>query len=128
MKRTVTIRFLFAILLVIVILILCWIYVIEARELKQEKNSDSVKTNIEQTSQEENLQNDSAEILAKDVLYILKLEQERVVIYHANSGEIYDKTDITTDVIPENILQELSKGIPVYSLKELYDFLENYSS
>ena len=127
MKKTVNIRFLLELLLGIVILVLLVIFFWEAYELKKNEKDSQKQFNAQNIASEKS-ENRSEETLATDALYLLKLEQDNVVIYHASNGEVYDKTDISVEALPEDLMQKLQQGIPVYSLKELYDFLENYSS
>lgn len=61
--------------------------------------------------------------------YIAKIdEQGKIVICIAESGEIYTDTDIYYHKLPTDIQQQIQKGKYMTGLREVYDFLENYSS
>ena len=60
--------------------------------------------------------------------YLLKEEEGFVVVYRAESGELYERTGIALDSLPEELQKEVAVGKPVRDNMELYGFLENYSS
>lgn len=64
-----------------------------------------------------------------DTGYQVKLDQQgNIVIHYAESGEIYTETDISYSSLPTKIQAQVDEGIKLYGLKEVFDFLENYSS
>lgn len=64
-----------------------------------------------------------------DWKYMAKVDnQGKIVICVAESGEIYTDTDIYYHKLPSNIQEEIQKGKYMNGLREVYDFLENYSS
>ena len=71
---------------------------------------------------------DSTEPAAEHkVMYRLKAEYGCVSIYKADGG-LYDKTDIQMSFLPQSVQIEIINIKDLYSDKELYDFLETYSS
>ena len=49
-------------------------------------------------------------------------------IGHVTDHELYEKTGIPVESLPEEVQKELSEGKTVKDNMELYGFLENYSS
>lgn len=61
--------------------------------------------------------------------YVAKIDdQGKIVICVAESGEIYTDTDIYYHKLPEDIQEQIQNGKYMNGLREVYDFLENYSS
>lgn len=61
--------------------------------------------------------------------YILKAEQDnRIGVYEGANSELFMLTDIYMDNLPEEMQTKCKEGYGVKEVKELYDFLENYSS
>ncbi len=59
--------------------------------------------------------------------YLCEL-QGYVVVYLGDHETIYEMTEIPLAVLPENVRAEIEAGKFVETAKELYGFLENYSS
>lgn len=60
--------------------------------------------------------------------YYLVEEDGRVTIYRIEGRTLFEYTGITVESLPEELQGEISHGKRVSGEKELYDFLENYSS
>lgn len=61
--------------------------------------------------------------------YIAKTNAEgKIVIYAAKNGELYTDTDIYYNKLPEDMQKQIQEGKYMNGLREVYDFLENYSS
>lgn len=60
--------------------------------------------------------------------YYLVEEDGRVTIYRIEGQTLFEYTGITVDSLPEELQGEIAHGKRVSGEKELYDFLENYSS
>lgn len=58
----------------------------------------------------------------------IAIEEDYLVVYKTTDTEAYFYTDICTTSLPEEVLETISRGITFSTEKELYDFLENYSS
>jgi len=61
-------------------------------------------------------------------LYYLTEDSGYVSIYETDKNTIYEYTDIPLQELPLELQKELKAGIGIASERELYDFLENYSS
>ena len=59
--------------------------------------------------------------------YLCEL-QGYVVVYLSDHETIYEMTEIPLDTLPENVRAEVEAGKYVETARELYGFLENYSS
>lgn len=55
-------------------------------------------------------------------------ENNYVVIYNARQNTIYDYTSLNCKLLPEELQKQLKTGIFFETIKELYEFLETYSS
>ncbi len=51
-----------------------------------------------------------------------------VVVYLSDKETIYEFTEIPVNDLPEEVKQEVAEGKHISTVKELYAFLENYSS
>ena len=61
--------------------------------------------------------------------YILNSEEDgKIGVYEGASNELFMLTDIYMDNLPEEMQTKCKEGYGVKEVKELYDFLENYSS
>ncbi|MDD6235032.1 MAG: hypothetical protein PUB17_07645 [Lachnospiraceae bacterium] len=63
----------------------------------------------------------------RKIMYHLKAEYGYVSIYKAD-GKLYDNTDIRMSFLPQSVQIEIINVKDLYSDKELYEFLETYSS
>lgn len=64
----------------------------------------------------------------EEVQYKALLENGYVTIYSSDDDVIYDYTDIALEDLPDEIKYALKKGIIFNGERELYEFLETYSS
>lgn len=60
--------------------------------------------------------------------YYLCALQGYVVVYLGDHETIYEMTEIQLDTLPDNVRSEVESGKYVETARELYGFLENYSS
>ena len=72
----------------------------------------------------EKVENPDAE---KEGFYLCEL-QGFVCVYLSDRSTIYELTEIPVTDLPEEVQQEVAEGKYVRTVKELYAFLENYSS
>ena len=64
-----------------------------------------------------------------ELAYEAKVDsQGKIVIYVSETGAIYTDTDIYYDQLPVEMKERIEKGEKMQGLREVYDFLENYSS
>ena len=64
----------------------------------------------------------------KDSGYYLKEKNGYIVVYLADGETFYESTGILAESLPEELREEVSRGKYMETTKELYGFLENYSS
>ena len=60
--------------------------------------------------------------------YYIKGSDGYVTVYLADGETVYEYTSIPMGELPESIQAELQDGKKVYSIRQVYGFLENYSS
>ncbi len=60
--------------------------------------------------------------------YMVLLENDTVVVYEIVDWKKYLTTDITKERLPEDVVEDLRAGMDFSSEKDLFAFLENYSS
>ena len=65
---------------------------------------------------------------SEEKAYFLKEEDGLVVVYEEDGQTVYEKTGIAVDSLPEDLQEELKAGKRVKNNRELYSFLENFSS
>lgn len=60
--------------------------------------------------------------------YMIVEEEGYLLVYMKDLKTVYMYTDIQLSGLPYSLQKEIRMGKPFSDLKELYDFLENYSS
>ena len=60
--------------------------------------------------------------------YMVLLENDTVVVYEIVDWKKYLTTDIAKERLPEDVVEDLRDGMDFSSEKDLFAFLENYSS
>lgn len=65
--------------------------------------------------------------LKEDCYYLMEVNGY-IVVYLSDKKTPYEYTDILYDELPEKLRDEIRNGKYIESTKELYGFLENYSS
>ena len=63
-----------------------------------------------------------------EYVYYLAEESGYVIIYQSDRQSVYEYTTIPVSDLPQEIQEELRAGKGVPGERELYEFLENYSS
>ena len=117
MKRQISI----SILLAILVIALTWLYIRFYNDTQLHDNGVLTKENTQENSREI-----SQEYVA--FAYYIKDDHGRLVVYEAETQQIYAQTGIETDTLPLEIQSNLSTGIFFQSEEDLYNFLESYSS
>lgn len=64
----------------------------------------------------------------KEVKYWGYIENGYVSIYLDDNETIYDYTDISANILPNNLRNQFENGKKFYGIEELYEFLETYST
>ena len=65
---------------------------------------------------------------ALDDFYWIEEEDGLIVVYYADKETIFDTTSISVKDLPITVQMEINNGKRVHNLKQVYGFLENYSS
>jgi len=60
--------------------------------------------------------------------YFVKLNRGQITVYYSDRKTVYEYSDIDINQLPENLQIEIINGKEMKDEKELYDFLENYST
>lgn len=60
--------------------------------------------------------------------YIMKYENNHIIVYEADGVTIFEETDIDQSHLSEQMLETLEEGIPVSNEESLYSLLESFSS
>lgn len=68
------------------------------------------------------------ELTDLDEYYFMKESNGYVTVYYADEETVYEYTSIPVEELPEGIQNELKKGKRVNTVRQIYGFLENYSS
>ena len=63
-----------------------------------------------------------------EICYYIKDSEGYVTVYESDQKTVYEYTSILVSDLPEHIQEDLKDGIKVTSLRQVYGFLENYSS
>ncbi|MCI9682584.1 MAG: hypothetical protein HFI26_14530 [Lachnospiraceae bacterium] len=101
----------------------------EEQRLEQEEQKEYKENPLKDTETARRQVSARADrVLAEACQYYLVEEQGRVNIYLSDRETVYEYTDITMDMLPEELQQEITAGKGLSGERELYDFLENYSS
>jgi len=63
-----------------------------------------------------------------EVCYYIKEHEGYVTVFEGDLTTVYEYTTIRVVDLPEEVQEDLKKGIKLTSLGQVYGFLENYSS
>ena len=62
------------------------------------------------------------------IIYYIKAVNHELVVYRSDQEEAYMPTDLTLEMLPENVQQDIINIKCFNDIREVYDFLESYSS
>ncbi len=65
---------------------------------------------------------------SSEEVYYLKEQDGYVIVCLPDRSTVYETTSISVELLPESVKKEILQGKYVGSRRELYGFLENYSS
>ncbi len=65
--------------------------------------------------------------VSEECYYILNTDGY-VTVYLSDKINLFENTSIRVDEFPPDVQEQLQSGIKVYSIGDVYSFLENYSS
>lgn len=89
---------------------------------------DSQEVKERESKEEQNLQMVSSVEESGYGKYYLKEEKGYVVVYKQDKTTVFETTEILISFLPTSLQEEIRKGKYIKTEKELYSFLENYSS
>jgi len=118
MKRQVSV----SIFLAILVIVLAWFYIKFNNETNPKESDISTENTI---SKEESITISQEYITCK---YYIKEEAGRLVVYDAKTQALFMETGIEMHSLPEEIQEKIKSYIFFETERELYDFLESYSS
>lgn len=84
----------------------------------------------EQEEEKENTVETDAKVSAsvKDYDYRLGLMDDQIVVYRGDENQIYEYTNLILQHLPYEEQRKILLGQGLYTERELYEFLETYSS
>lgn len=59
--------------------------------------------------------------------YHIKIENDKVIVL-LDDGTVYETTEISKDTLPSSVQEQIARGYVIKTSRELYSFLENFSS
>ena len=62
------------------------------------------------------------------IIYYIKAVNHELIVYRSDMNEAYMPTDLTLEMLPENVQQEIIETKCFNDIRDVYDFLESYSS
>lgn len=62
------------------------------------------------------------------IIYYIKAVNHELIVYRSDLNEAYMPTDLTLEMLPENVQQEIIETKCFNDIRDVYDFLESYSS
>lgn len=66
--------------------------------------------------------------IQKNYAYLIRVDEGRLVVYESDGETIYLETNIRYADLDDEMQKKAEEGIPFENARELYEFLENYSS
>lgn len=70
----------------------------------------------------------SSNKVEEECRYIMKYEDNHIIVYEADGVTIFEETDIDQSHLSEQMLENLKEGLPVSDEESLYSLLESFSS
>ena len=101
-------------------------YVVDRHEAQVKAEQEQEREQIPEAPKEELVTTKGT--AQKNEGYYLCALQGYVVVYLGDHETIYEMTEIPLDTLPDNVRSEVESGKYVETARELYGFLENYSS
>ena len=62
------------------------------------------------------------------IIYYIKAVNHELIVYRSDLNEAYMPTDLTLEMLPENVQQEIIETKCFNDIRDVYDFLLSYSS
>ena len=105
----------------IVIIILFAVAMLEHKSSESEENLEEERILLTQNETQPSVN-------AATPKFMVLLEDDVIVVYEIVDWKKYLTTDIARETLPDAVVEDLRDGIDFFNEKELYSFLENYSS
>lgn len=105
----------------IVIIILFTVAMLEHKSSESEENLEEERILLTQNETQPSVN-------AATPKFMVLLEDDVIVVYEIVDWKKYLTTDIARETLPDAVVEDLRDGIDFFNEKELYSFLENYSS
>lgn len=114
---------------IIAVLAVSSAYEISYHKAKERAQAEMELARQEQEQEKEKEQSVEAdgEALKEDCYYLMEVNGY-VVVYLSDKKTAYEYTNISFDELPDKLRQEIRNGKYIEGTKDLYGFLENYSS
>lgn len=81
-----------------------------------------------QAQQEKELSVETEGSAKKGSGYVLKACDGYVVVYYADEKQVFEYTSILVKNLPADVARQVKAGMQLESVRQVYGFLENYSS
>lgn len=128
MNRTNRIRIFF----VTTLMSACLSFSLGYQIMKAGKNEQEKERLVAEETEQNQLTEEKTEISISNMdvsyEYMVVEEEGYLLVYMKDLKTVYMYTDIQISGLPYSLQKEIRMGKPFSDLKELYDFLENYSS
>lgn len=108
------------------LLVLTVVY--QFRYRKTYEKVEQLEAQLEQTQRQKENSISADGMAKKEDGYYLKEKNGYLVVYLSDGETFYESTGILTESLPEEVRMEIRQGKYMETTKELYGFLENYSS
>ncbi len=120
-------KFFYSISVFLFLCVLSFAYYGTYRIAEGKRDSDGTQP-LSQRAEEQEAQAVSSQDNEGYGTYYLKDTDGFVVVYRQDKKTVFEPTGIQTASLPEELAEEIQKGKFIKSEKELYSFLENYST
>ena len=124
MKKTYSIGFFYSVCCALLVLTAAY----QFRYQKTYEKVERLEAQLEQAQRQKENSISADGTAKKDQGYYLKEKNGYLVVYLADGETFYESTGILTESLPEEVRGEIRQGKYMKTTKELYGFLENYSS
>lgn len=117
----------FFLVTIIAVLFITCAYQLSYHKAKERAAEAKVEKEKEPADEPEKTVATEGEALKDDCYYLMEVNGY-IVVYLSDKKTPYEYTDILYDELPEKLREEIRNGKYIEDTKELYGFLENYSS
>jgi len=97
-------------------------------EKSAEEESENIRLELVAFDKDLLVLRQTSEYVEPDYMFFLVAEWGKVVVYRYYEESLYTKTNIKIVDLPIDMQEKIKKGMPVENERELFRFLESYSS